>query len=454
MARREGSARDHPWSLDLVQNLRKVLLELNAHPYPYTESPPGTPKRASVTLVLRVQPHYKFWPPKSNGFGEKSQFISDEDRINAFFDQEWVKFGDPEVLFIKRAARKGDKWTSHIAFPGGGRDKADADDKAAAIREAYEEVGLELSEDIAISTGNLPQRVVSANWGKTPLMVLCPYIFLLASHDLPPLRLQPSEVASAHWVPLRVLLNPSQRTFWYQDVSSRTSRREFGFKRWAHRFTTGEMLFAAVRLIPSESIYCTSIDEFVPTKADERDRTDDPINTNLTVPLIGASWYKPSSPVDAPLLLWGLTLGVMSDFLDLVPPHTAMRSWVYPTFTPWDLRFVLWLMSYRFRTQKQKELEDGYKTPDLAAEHVQQTAMADDKIEAQVAKIDGMGAGWRLYGSVRPDQKGLRSDTITPLMSGYYGIVRRAVEVTLIGRFGVTALALWFAYNKWKARSG
>ena len=453
MARREGTARDHPWSLDLVQNLRKVLLDLSAHPYPYTESPPETPKRASVTLIIRIQPHYKFWPPKSNGFGEKSQFISDEDRINAFFDQDWVKFGDPEVLFIKRAARKGDKWTSHVAFPGGGRDKEDADDKAAATREAYEEVGLELSDDIAISTGNLPQRVVSANWGKSPLMVLCPYVFLLTSHDIPPLRLQPSEVASAHWVPVRVLLSPSQRTFWYQDVSSRTSRNDLGFKKWVHRFTTGDMLFAAVRLIPSESVYCTSTDEFVPTKADIHDLADDPINTNLIVPLVGASWYKPSSPVDVPLLLWGLTLGIMSDFLDLVPPHTAIRAWVYPTFTPLDLRFVLWLMSYRFRTQKQKELEDGYKAAELAAEDPQQAGDVNGEVKAPVAKIDGMGAGWRLYGSVTPDQKSFRSDTITPLMSGYYNIVRRAVEVTLIGRLGIAAVALWFTYKGWKARS-
>lgn len=386
--------------------------------------------------------------------GDKVQFISDEERINAFFDQEWVQHGDPEALFIKRAARKGDKWTGHVALPGGRRDPEDADDQAAAVREALEEVGLELFKDVAVSTGNLPQRVITTAWGKTPLMVLCPYIFVLTSHTIPPLRLQPSEVASAHWVPLRALLSPSQRTFWYNDVSSRTSGRDSGFKRSLHRLMTGKMMFAAVRLIPSESVYCTSIDEFIPTKPDKVNRVDSPSSTSLTIPLIGASWHKAPSPVDKPLLLWGLTLGVMSDFLDLLPPHVAMRLWVYPTFTSLDLRLILWLMSCDFRKRKQKELEEGYRS---AFPTVEQDLDAVGAVNGHVEKtagagLDGMGAGWRHYGHVRQDQRGFRSDTVGLMMQGYYAIVRRAVEVTLIGRTSVAAIALWIAYKRWTAR--
>lgn len=445
-----GGAEEHPWSPDLVQNLRKALLDLSAHPYPTIESPPETPRRASVALVLRIQPHYKYWPPKSEGLGEKSQFISKEERINAFFDQEWVQHGDPEALFIKRAARKGDRWTSHVAFPGGRRDPEDADDQAAAAREAYEEVGLELSEGVAISTGNLPQKLVTAAWGKMPVMVLCPYIFLLTSHTVPALRLQPTEVASAHWVPVRALISPAQRTLWYQDVSSRTSGRDFGFKRSIHRAMIGKMMFAAVRLIPSESVYCTSIDEFIPTQPAKATSADDPINANVTVPLIGASWYKPPSPVDSPLLLWGLTLGVMSDFLDLLPPHMAMRQWVYPTFSPLDMRFVLWLLSYNFRKRKQKELEEGYQVAVPVVERgLDIVGVQNGLVEkTEAAKADGMGAGWRHYGRVRNDQRGFRSDAFGSLMQGYYTLVRRAVEITLVGRLSLLAVVLWIAYRK------
>src|SRR5215469_5323337 len=101
--------------MTLVENLRKLLLDLHTHPYPNVDSPPNLPRRAAVALIIRIRPHYKSWPPNSEGLNEKSQFISPEDLINAFFDQEWVQRGDPEALFIKRAARKGDKWTSHVA---------------------------------------------------------------------------------------------------------------------------------------------------------------------------------------------------------------------------------------------------------------------------------------------------------------------------------------------------
>jgi 8-oxo-dGTP pyrophosphatase MutT (NUDIX family) len=91
-----------------------------------------------------------------------------EDKLNAFFEQDWVKHGDPELLFIKRAARIGDKWNGHVALPGGKRDPEDDDDAVTAMREALEEVGIDLSPNNAIAVGNLPQRIVTTSWGKVP----------------------------------------------------------------------------------------------------------------------------------------------------------------------------------------------------------------------------------------------------------------------------------------------
>jgi len=89
--------------------------------------------------------------------------------LDSFFSQTWAQNGDPEVLFIKRAARPGDRWTSHVALPGGKRDPEDADDKATAIRETMEEVGIDLSNEQALFVGNLPQRVITTtDWGNTP----------------------------------------------------------------------------------------------------------------------------------------------------------------------------------------------------------------------------------------------------------------------------------------------
>ena len=42
------------------------------------------------------------------------------------------------------------------------------DDEVTAMREAMEEVGIDLGYHNAICVGNLPQRIVTTSWGKVP----------------------------------------------------------------------------------------------------------------------------------------------------------------------------------------------------------------------------------------------------------------------------------------------
>lgn len=148
---------------DLISSLQHTFWSLSQNPYPTIVGPESLKKRASVALIVRVQPRHSHWPATDAPVARD---------LDTFFVQDWVKHGDPEVLFIKRAARKGDRWTSHVALPGGRRDPEDADDQAAAIREASEEVGVNLTEDNCIAVGNLPQRVVTTSWGKVPCVHL------------------------------------------------------------------------------------------------------------------------------------------------------------------------------------------------------------------------------------------------------------------------------------------
>jgi 8-oxo-dGTP pyrophosphatase MutT (NUDIX family) len=156
----------------LSHHLHGVLAELYRKPYPHVPNPPKCKKRASVALIIRVRPTYDHWP-SFNYTPDASQ--PDLERLDDFFSQQWVQHGEPEVLFIKRASRVGDRWTGHVALPGGKRDPEDADDKAAAIREASEEIGLDLTTDDTISVGNLPERVVSTSWGSQPYVTICLY---------------------------------------------------------------------------------------------------------------------------------------------------------------------------------------------------------------------------------------------------------------------------------------
>lgn len=161
---------DPSLSPGLSPHLHQVLTDLHNQPYPHVPNPPLCKKRASVALILRVRPTYTHWPsPSPSSLIDPSDpSLSVEDRLDSFFAQDWVQNGDPEVLFIKRASRPGDRWTGHVALPGGKRDPEDEDDKAAAIREADEEIGWDLTTDDCICVGNLPERVVTTSWGSVP----------------------------------------------------------------------------------------------------------------------------------------------------------------------------------------------------------------------------------------------------------------------------------------------
>ncbi|KAK0345542.1 hypothetical protein LTR94_010224 [Friedmanniomyces endolithicus] len=454
----------------LVDQTHTLLQALTTSPYPDLPSPDSVPRRASVALIIRIQPSYSDWPPPPNPI---STSTPTPPTLETFFSQPWIHHGSPEILFIKRAARKSDRWTSHIALPGGRRDPTDADDAAVATRETWEEVGLDLNA-YGIACGNLPQRLVTTHWGKKPLMVLCPYVFLLTTHEIPPLRLQPTEVAATHWVPLRSLLAPSQRTVAFEDVSSRLANQETGVRKWMLSLILGKMMFAAIGLVPTESLHSaeTPAPEAVAAVVQLQDNRHTPPTFYSRTTALASRVYRsdvfnqfPAAPKEGPLHLWGLTLGVVADFLDLIPPHNALTLWTYPTFTPLDVRFWVWLLTYRFKERKRAELQAGSAvlhkpTFGGASESLANSAVLVDRptTTSITGEVDGE----------RPDETGFhglgtgvevrdvknRKAAVASMLEGYYDIVRRAVGVALVGRAGVLALVLLWAWRRWKGRAG
>ncbi|CAK3974536.1 nudix family hydrolase like [Lecanosticta acicola] len=451
----------------LMSQLQTLLRDLRSSPYPELESPEETKRRASVAFIIRISPSYDYWP---------SSFTENVRELDSFFEQEWVQHGSPQVLFIKRASRKGDRWTSHIALPGGKRDSTDADDKAAAVREAWEEVGVDLDK-YAVEAGNLPQRMVTTHWGKKPLLVLCPYVFLLTQHEIPPLKLQPSEVAATHWVPLRKLLDPKQRTVVFEDVSSRLANQETGVKKWMLSMILGKMQFAAIHLQPTESLHSEespaehALQDNRFARLDARDEAENLISRIRRSDLFN---QYPLPKKEGPLLLWGLTLGVVSDFLDLIPPHNALELWSYPTFTPLDVRFTVWLLTYRFKNRKRAELQSGSEFRDLRPSFgtaSESYAPGNADVSAStviVERPDETGLHGLGTGSGVGDFKGNKAAVATMLegfveslarltlpeitnRARYYDIVRRAVALALVGRmsaFVVLAALAWRRYGK------
>jgi hypothetical protein len=287
-------------------------------------------------------------------------------------------------------------------------------------------------------------------------MVLCPYIYLLTSPQYPPQRLQPTEVAATHWVPLRALQSPSLRTYEYADVSARLARSELGIKRWFLQAMLSKMMFAAVRLVPSVSTYCSSIPGFIP---DGEAPGSGVVGTVKEIFLGPEAGYAQKQP---PLLLWGLTLGVISDLLEHLPPHNALELWTYPTFTNWDVRFIMWAMSYRFRMQKSREMstvaeststgvvEEAVDGDELRREDLPE--VSEEQEQPGEVGIAGLGVG-RHWGKTGRAKMVARGAAVNSMLEGYYPIVRKAVATALAGRVAVAVLAIAYTWKIYKRRT-
>lgn len=113
----------------------------------------------------------------------------------------------PDLLFIRRSEREGDPWSGHMAFPGGRVDAVDADDRATAERETWEEVGLDLARHGRLLGALDP--LVTPRAASRRQLVVCPFVYALSADPL--LRVN-DEVAAVHWFSFDRLLAGEGRT--------------------------------------------------------------------------------------------------------------------------------------------------------------------------------------------------------------------------------------------------
>lgn len=106
---------------------------------------------------------------------------------------------EPELLMIKRAEAERDPWSGHIACPGGRMEPGDHDLAATAIRETWEETGIDLAR-VGSIFGTLDD--LSPRTPVLPPIVIRPFVAGVPSTvEL----VQSAEVAAAFWVPLSAL---------------------------------------------------------------------------------------------------------------------------------------------------------------------------------------------------------------------------------------------------------
>ena len=178
------------------------------------------------------------------------------------------------------------------------------------------------------------------------LMVLCPFVYLMLRHDIPPLSLQPTEV------PIRGLLSPVLRSSERADVSDRLKQQRGPLMKVLIRAATGQLIFTSTVLIPSESLYCTSAPGFIPVSTPGKSTS----YLSESLGLGSVIWQNVPSRAEGPYLLWGLTLGIVTDLLHQIETQATSTLWSWPTFSHWDIRAILWIITNRLRKNEKREV--------------------------------------------------------------------------------------------------
>jgi hypothetical protein len=138
------------------------------------------------------------------------------------------------------------------------------------------------------------------------------------------------------------------------------------------------------------------------------------------------SWYlgdHAASPgAGRPLLLWGLTLGILADFLDQLPPHNAVQLWSYPTFTSFDVRWVIDILSLPLKRRNRARLENGGVQNQTAMDSETEAVATGDNPWFIGGLSDGMKASTK-------GKKASKSYAVGVMLDGYYDMARRGVWI-------------------------
>lgn len=249
--------------------------------------------------------------------------------------------------------------------------KADFTSVYIAMRQTWEEIGIDLAEKQYINIGQLDDREITTSLGKRLLMILSPFVFLQVTPQSP--LPDPIATTTLHWTPLSALvsLSPSHAPIWSTvsvDAASRLAPKHSSALRLLIRALVGTMQFPAIVIKPSSEFI-----DSTPSKMKE-----DVVEKGLP-PL-----RKPQI-----LKLWGLSLGMVLDLMsymmaprgpgggtepslslmetpppladvmqlpyqheveglrmDIVAPSLAS---VFPRFSYPDVNFWIWVFGKRYR---------------------------------------------------------------------------------------------------------
>ena len=116
---------------------------------------------------------------------------------------------DSRLLMMRRAEKKGDPWSGHMAFPGGRREDSDESLQRTAERETMEEVGIDL-----LSCGSLLGRLDDL---EHPRLTVSAFVYAVGDVEITPNE----EVADTYWLSLYDIANLQNRTVIQREFRNR-----------------------------------------------------------------------------------------------------------------------------------------------------------------------------------------------------------------------------------------
>jgi len=366
-----------------------------------------------VALIIRVSP-----PPSFPTTSHQPSSPALPASLTDFFNLDWVNApgARPELLFLRRdhpdasfgngkiAGNVAGTKEAHVAFPGGRTEEGDEGGMYTAMRQTWEEIGLDLAENAYIPIGQLDDREITTSLGKRLLMILSPFVFLQLTPQTTPV--DPASGTTLHWVPLSELLPDSifpglptevnankglreLKPKWSNvtvDASSRIAPRHSKVLRLLVRLLVGSMKFPAIVI---ETSYPTDTSSVAPTSDEKiidqkRAVVENGGEKTSSVQRAGSlSKLRGRSRRNEQMKLWGLSLGMTLDLLAymvpassmgrasgsgmamtqrgaFVPPDTASESMgvpvmapsltsVFPRFSYPDVNFWIWVFGKRYR---------------------------------------------------------------------------------------------------------
>ena len=146
-----------------------------------------------------------------------------------------------EILFIKRTTKDSDKFSGHMAFPGGVKEPYDSDSLSTAHRETKEEIGLDSKLNCDLLGRFSDYKPVNPEANK---FIVTPFIFYLKNPNVKLVKCK-DEVDAIVWVPINFLieaLTKSTRIGTKYNKPYKDNVFEYkGYKIWG---MTGKMLHA------------------------------------------------------------------------------------------------------------------------------------------------------------------------------------------------------------------